>query len=47
MSRTVLHGGRIFDGTGSPVADGADLGIQRAVDDGSSKGRGCGSPSRC
>ena len=22
MSRTVLHGGRIFDGTGSPVADG-------------------------
>ena len=22
MSRTVLHGGRIFDGTGSPIADG-------------------------
>jgi cytosine/adenosine deaminase-related metal-dependent hydrolase len=22
MSRTVLHGGRVFDGTGSPVADG-------------------------
>jgi imidazolonepropionase-like amidohydrolase len=27
MSRTVLHGGRIFDGTGSPVADG-DLVIE-------------------
>ena len=22
MSRTVLYGGRIFDGTGSPIADG-------------------------
>jgi imidazolonepropionase-like amidohydrolase len=27
MSRTVLHGGRIFDGTGSPLADG-DLVIE-------------------
>src|ERR1700722_115930 len=22
MSRTVLYGGRVFDGTGSPIADG-------------------------
>jgi N-acyl-D-aspartate/D-glutamate deacylase len=22
MSRTILYGGRIFDGTGSPIADG-------------------------
>ena len=27
VTRTVLHGGRIFDGTGSPVADG-DLVIE-------------------